>query len=180
MNNSQVTVSRRSLLKTGAMGGAFLTVGSSAALLTGCAKKPPQQGFAVLREQDVALLSAIAPVVLAGALPTGEAQKPAIAELMQAIDGTLTYSSLAAQKTFAQLFDLLSLPPARILTTGVWSSWADASHDEVEAFLARWENSSISLFRAGYFGLVKVLTAAWYALPNSWSAIGYVAPIHEV
>ena len=57
--------SRRGFLQLGAMGTAALTIGSGAAMLTGCsAQQTPAEGFKTLREVDVYFLGALAPAVL--------------------------------------------------------------------------------------------------------------------
>lgn len=174
------TLSRRSFLRTGAFGGLLLATGSSAALLTGCAKPHPAAGRAFLREQDVRVLTALIPVVLKDALPEGEARAGAIARTLKSLDEFIGNTSPGVMAPLYQLFDLLSLAPARVALCRLWPDWPDASADELEAFLLRWRDSSVSLFRAGYAGLAKIITAAWYLLPESWPATGYAAPVRIV
>lgn len=173
-------VSRRNLLRTGAIGGFLLATGSATAMLTGCAKSHPASDRLFLREQDVVVLTALIPVVLVDALPTGEARAAAVTRTLAAIDGFVGNTSPAVMDQLYQLFDLLSLPPARVAAAGLWSDWPNASEKDLLAFLTRWQHSSVGLFRAGYAGLVKIITASWYLLPESWPAIGYVAPVRVV
>ncbi|MEO6697881.1 MAG: twin-arginine translocation signal domain-containing protein [Paraperlucidibaca sp.] len=185
MTSTQATaqvsaLSRRDFLRTGAMGGFLLATGSATALLTGCAKSTPASDRLFLREQDIAVLSALIPVVLANALPTGEARAAATSRALGAIDGFVGNTSPAVMDQLYQLFDLLSLPPARVAAAGLWSDWPNASEQDLQAFLTRWQHSSVGLFRAGYTGLVKIITASWYLLPESWPAIGYIAPVRVV
>ncbi|MBA4151396.1 MAG: twin-arginine translocation pathway signal protein [Acinetobacter sp.] len=171
-------LSRRSFLKTSAMGGMLLATGSSAALLTGCAKVEPQTGYDYLRTQDIAVLSALIPVVLAGVFPTDDTAEQAKTDVLRSIDQFIYGTGPSSMAAIQELFDLLSMPPARWALCRLWSDWPDATPAELEAFLQRWKGSSVGLLRAGYGGLAKIITAAWYLLPQSWEAIGYNAPQH--
>jgi hypothetical protein len=161
------------------MGGMLLATGSSAAVLTGCAKVQPQSGYDYLRAQDVAVLSALIPVVLAEVFPTDDTAEQAIADVLQSIDQFVYATGPSSMAAIQELFDLLSMPPARWTLCRLWKDWPDASPAELEAFLQRWKGSSVGLLRAGYGGLAKIITAAWYLLPQSWPATGYTAPEHR-
>ncbi len=178
-NQQAAGLSRRSFLKTGAMGGMLLATGSSAALLTGCAKVEPQSGFEFLREQDIKVLTALIPVVLADSFPKDDSAAEAIAAVLQSIDQFVFATGPSSMAAIQELFDLLSMPPARWALCRLWSDWPQASAAELEAFLQRWRGSSVGLLRAGYGGLAKIITVGWYLLPQSWSATGYSAPEHE-
>lgn len=169
-------LSRRDFLKTGLTGSLLLAGGSAAALLTGCASQVAAPGFLFLRPQDAAVVRALIPVVLTDAIPAGD--NAAIERVLKSVDDFMAATSPAAMAQLQQLFDLLSLAPARVLMAGLWDDWSQASPADLEAFLVRWRDSRIGLLRAGYAGLVKVITASWYLLPESWLAIGYDAPIH--
>lgn len=173
-------LSRRSFLRSGAIGSFLLATGSTTALLTGCAKSMPASERLFLREQDVVVLTALIPIVLASALPTGEARAGAVTRCLGAIDSFVGNTSPAVMDQLYQLFDLLSLPPARVAAAGLWSDWPNASPKDLERFLERWQHSSVALFRAGYAGLVKIITAGWYLLPESWPATGYAAPVRII
>src|SRR3990167_5611068 len=54
-------LSRRSLLKVGLMGSAFLATAGLTASLSGCSASSPKAGFAVLRESDLPFLRASTP-----------------------------------------------------------------------------------------------------------------------
>lgn len=169
-------VTRRQFLRVGAMGALALSTVSLTALLSGCASSPRPQGFKVLRESDLSILRALAPVVLAGQLPAGEAQAAALDDLLRTLDEFLAGSSAAGQKQLGQLFDLLHMPATRYALAGLSSPWAEAGPADLEAFLAHWRNSRFETLRAGYGALTQMLNMMWYFLPQSWSALGYVPP----
>jgi hypothetical protein len=175
-----LALSRRNFLKAGSLGGVLLATGSATALLTGCASPQPASGHAFLREQDIRVVRALIPVVLAGALPTGAAAAAAVDKVLKSLDGFIGTTSPGVMAPLYQLFDLLSLPPARIALARLWDDWPDASAEDLEAFLLRWRDSSIGMFRAGYAGLVKIITTSWYLLPESWPATGYEAPVRRI
>ncbi len=175
-----LALSRRNFLKAGSFGSVLLATGSATALLTGCASPQPAAGHAFLREQDIRVVRALIPVVLAGALPTGADAAAAIDKVLKSLDSFIGTTSPGAMAPLYQLFDLLSMAPARIAICRLWDDWPDASAEDLDAFLLRWRGSSIGMFRAGYAGLVKIITSAWYLLPESWPTTGYQAPVRIV
>lgn len=173
-------LSRRQLLKTGAMGGMLLATGSATALLTGCAQAQPASGFSFLRDAEIKVLRAIIPTVLAGTLPEGKAAAPAVDKTLRSLDQLLAQSSVAVGDQTHQLFALLSMAPTRIALAGVWSDWPDASPVDIEVFLLRWRDSRLGLLRGAYLGLCKIIHVAWYLLPESYAAVGYSAPVRTI
>lgn len=137
--------------------------------------------FAVLRPQDLTLFSALLPVVL-GPNPTFSKslaetpnnKVPSVVEntLLQ-LDNMLAHSSLAMQKQIRDLVDLLTFTATQGLVSGYWGDWQNASQADIEAFLLRWQNSNIQLFRFGYQGICQLCQMAWYGRPESWADIGY-------
>jgi hypothetical protein len=117
------------------------------------------------------------PAVLAGALPTPQAERAAaIREVVEAFDRAVSGLSPAVQREIKELLAVLRYAPTRIAFTGIWSRWEDAEAQSVSAFLARWRGSRFDLLRAGYQALTQLLQAAWYGNPRAWPAIGYPGP----
>lgn len=169
-------VSRRQFLRVGTLGALTLATVSTTALLTGCASSPRAPGLAVLRESDLEVLRALAPVVLAGELPEGEAAQVAIDETLKTLDAFLATTSAAGQKQLAQLFDLLHMPATRWAVAGVSDPWPEAAATDIAGFLAHWRDSRFDMLRAGYTALTSMLNMMWYLQPRSWDAIGYQPP----
>ncbi len=171
---------RRQFLKLGAASSAVLTATSLTASLSGCSESAPTNGkWQVLREGDRTFLQAVAPVMLKGALPEDAAAR------QLGIDNMLVYIDIAIfnlgphnTKQMIELFDLLNFGLSRGLTTGVWSKWDKASEAEIENFLNRWRESSLSLFNLAYNGINKLMCATWYGQPASWDKIGYPGPLY--
>ena len=168
-------LSRRHLLKIGLLGSALLGTAGLTASLSGCSASTPKAGFAVIRETDLAFLQALIPVMLEGAVPP--AQMPAaVSATLQGLDYSLNHLSPELLKLTVQLFDVLALPITRGPLTGVWGSWQQASAADIQAFLARWQNSSIGLLQMGHASLLQLVMMSWYSRPESWAHCGYPGP----
>ena len=96
--------------------------------------------------------------------------------VLRSLDYKLAALSPEMLKLTRQLFDVLSLPLTRGPLTGIWGAWAQAAPAQVEAFLQRWQGSSLNLLRMGHASLLQLLQMAWYERPESWAACGYPGP----
>jgi hypothetical protein len=178
MHNTTLEVpslSRRSLLKVSLMGSAFLATAGLTASLSGCSASTPKAGFAVIRESDLAFLNALIPVMLAGAV-TAEKMPQAVAGTLASLDYSLNHVSPELLKLTVQLFDVLAMPVTRGPLTGVWGSWENASQTDVQAFLDRWQSSSIGLLKMGHASLLQLVMMSWYSRAESWAHCGYPGP----
>jgi hypothetical protein len=167
-------ISRRTFITTGILG--------AAALATAHWLRAPHApaGDATLRVLDAdaqAILGAIVPVMLAGALPDAAgARRQAIADTVRGIDIAIAGLAPNAQDELRQLFALLALPPARLAIARVSEPWNRASEADVRACLDRFRGSSLMLLRSAYGALHQLTFAAWYGNPASWARIGYPGP----
>jgi hypothetical protein len=169
-----VKFSRRTFIATGLFGAAAL---ATAAWLRG--PHAPASGVArrALDADAEALFAAVAPVLLAGALPEADdARRAALRDTLDGIDIAVAGLPPPAQAELRQLTALLALPPVRLGLARVSGSWHEAAPDEVRRFLDRCRNSSSTLLRAAYDALHGLTFAAWYGNPKSWPAIGYPGP----
>ena len=169
-------MSRRSLLKVGLLGSAFLATAGLTASLSGCSASTPQAGFAVIRESDLPFLQALIPVMLEGAVAPQQMPQ-ALAGTLESLDYSLNHLSPEMLKLTVQLFDVLAMPVTRGPLTGVWGSWENASASDVRAFLERWQNSSIGLLKMGHASLLQLVMMSWYGRAESWAHCGYPGPI---
>jgi hypothetical protein len=168
-------ISRRTLLKAGLAGGAALFL---ARWLYTQTSAPPLSDarFAVLDERARSIVSAIVPVLLAGALPTAPGVDAARAAVVVNVDQAIAGLPPASRKQVEQLFALLAFAPSRCLIAGVWSPWPEASSASIAAFLTRWRDSRFALLQTAYGALHQLIVAAWYGSPLAWPAIGYPGP----
>ena len=159
---------RRTFLKAGLAGSALLAAGGIAAWIAG--------RDAVRDRNEV--LAALIPALLAGALPVEpQAREQAISRCVQLVGTAVEGLAPSAQEEAAQLFALLAIAPTRLVTTGIATSWAQASPQDVQAFLQRWRTHSWALLQTGYHALHDLVLGSWYADEASWPAIGYGGPL---
>lgn len=176
-------LSRRSFLKFGLVGGAALSVTGVAGALTGCSKREEAtaKGFSFLRDADIALFKALIPVILAGQFKADDSHYHVVeSQVLANIDGAGSKLNKFTQGEVYKLFDLLHMRATRWLTTGIWANWAEASTADIEAFLKRWQSSSVSVFNTGYRLLTKLVAVSWYLTPDSWPAAGYPGPLKSL
>ena len=157
----------------------FLTTGGLAALtiaICGGAWRyshPAPAGAFGMTDDARAILGAIIPVMLAGALSDPAAIPATTERVHHAIAGL----PLAAQQEIQGLFQLLAFGPARRLLAGVPQDWRQAGAPQVHAFLQSWRLHRFADFRVAYAALHDLILGAWYAEPSSWAAIGYPGPL---
>lgn len=177
-----VTLSRRSLLKTGMLGTAMLVGASALAQLQGCASvtttaastSTNNKPWKLLRPKDRAILGAVAPVALGNAFP--QDRQAALDTFLPQVDSFLFSTSTTNHAALHQLFDLLDLGVTRVLLTGAWGSWENLSDEQVNDFLNGWRDSSINQLRLGYAQLTQVLSLVWYAQPANIPTSIYPGP----
>ncbi len=181
---------RRHILKTGAWAGTHVALLSG---VSGCQNDtniPPvpsdsEHNYRNLSPRDRAILSAIAPVILEGALPEEKQERSAaIRDILRQIDvsiGTLPDLTQQDVQKLLSVLDsgyLLSLTP-RILT-GVPGDWNDTT--AIQQFLDEWRFSDPDHWitgnelRAGYLALFELTTSSWYSNPRTWKLTGYGGP----
>ncbi|KFI06444.1 hypothetical protein [Massilia sp. BSC265] len=167
---------RRTFLKAGGL--AALALAGGGAFYRATQAEVPQR-FALDGEARAAL-HAIAPAILAGALPQGASREAALSSTIDGIHQAILGLPPATQKEVQDLFGLLALAPARRLLTGVSGGWEHARIEDVSAFLQDWRLHRIKLLRSAYHALHDLVLGAWYAQPASWPATGYPGPIKEL
>lgn len=175
-----VTLSRRSILKTGMLGTVMLVGASALAQLQGCASvtttaaSTSNNPWKLLRPKDRAILGAVAPIALGNAFP--QDRQAALDTFLPQVDSFLFSTSTANHAALHQLFDLLDLGVTRVLLTGVWGSWENLSDEQVDDFLNGWRDSSMNQLRLGYAQLTQVLSLVWYAQPANIPTSIYPGP----
>jgi hypothetical protein len=170
-------LTRRQFIKTGIAGGVLL---AAAAFFQKPLDRAGKQALVTGNPLDPSLrtvVRTIAPVMLQGAFPTADPDRSAALErITKGVALAVGALSAASQKEVAELFALLAFAPTRIAVAGLTASWDQASAAEIEAFLKRWQHSRIDLLKSGYQALHDLVLGAWYADPQSWTAIGYAGP----
>ena len=181
---------RRSFLRTGMGGALFLGTVSVTAGLSGCATAPAGRGYTsagvtddsayqyrFLTRDDIVLFEALLPAMVGPALTEDpEQRRRMIQETIERIDAGIHQFGPANQKELRSLFDLLNFGLTRVTVARVWPSWKNASTADADAFLKRWQTSSIGLFNNGYIALTKVANVAFYGHEDHWAVSGYPGP----
>ena len=162
-------ISRRTFLTTGGVAALALAVCGGAWRYTHPA---PATAF-VLTDDAGAILDAIIPAMLAGALTDRAAIPATRARVVSAIHGL----PLTAQQEIQGLFRLLALGPVRRFLAGVPADWQQATPEQVSAFLQSWRAHRLADLQVAYAALHDLILGAWYAEPSSWAAIGYPGPL---
>lgn len=180
---------RRRFLKTG-LGGALLLSGASlSAGLSGCATTPAglqpspsseipdSYRFRFLTHEDIVLFEALLPAIVGSALTEQpDLRRQQLRATIERIDAGIVQFGPANQAELRKLFDLLNLGLTRITVARVWSSWANVTTAEANAFLERWRTSSVGLFNNGYIALTKISNVAFYGHRDHWAVSGYPGP----
>lgn len=169
--------SRRGFLKAGVLGSAGLTLAGASATLSGCSSVPEgaMGDYKILRPKDREFFAALIPVVIAAGYP-GELKEQALLRTIKALDDLIFTLNEFNRVQMGQLFDALSMAPIRFAMGGPWSSWGDASREQVNDFMISWRDSSIQLKRMGYVSLAKLIGISWYSQPENYASVGYPGP----
>jgi hypothetical protein len=173
LDPTTLRISRRTLLKAGIAGGAALLL---ARWLYTAPSPPARPTPNALDPSGRAIVTAIIPVLLDGALPSGPEATAARAKVLAGVEDTIAGLPPATRKELADLFSLLGFPPTRCLVAGIWSPWPEATRESIASFLTHWRDSRFELLRSAYAALHQLVFAAWYADPRAWTATGYAGP----
>jgi hypothetical protein len=166
--------SRRTFIKAGIVGALALAAGGG---IYRMAYGPALPHRFVLDGEARAAIDAIIPAMLAGAL---QHDRAALAATTERVHQAILGLPLATQQEIQDLFGLLALAPARRFVAGVAGGWADASPEQVGAFLQSWRMHRFATLQVAYLALHDLVLGAWYADPSSWTAIGYPGPLREL
>ena len=167
-------MNRRGFLKLGLLGSTALALGG-AWVVWRDSNDTHESGPA--RDRIALIISAIAPVMLAGALPADTAQRAdGVARVVKDVKAVIGTFPADVQREIADLFRLLDIGIARRLVAGVSTDWNHAKPDEIAAFLERWRTSRLGILQVGYFALHDLVLGAWYSDQATWPAIGYPGP----
>ncbi len=166
----------------------FLQTGLAGAVALACVRTLDHDVFAQdaprgsldlkkIANKDAEVIAALAPVILAGSLPTDPVSKQiAINEVVEAFDRTVAGLAPAVQREVEELFSLLTMSLTRRFVVGLSTPWNAAPEAEIQAFLVRWRDHRFATLQQGYQALVRVMIACWYGNPLSWNRIGYTGP----
>jgi hypothetical protein len=167
-------MNRRQFLRAGLVGGAVLAAGGAWVVWRDVREADAGSPG---RDRVAEIIAALAPVLLAGALPADSpARNAAVARTIAGVKDVIAAFPAAVQAEIADLFRLLDIRIARRLLTGIGAEWKTVETAQVIEFLERWRRSRIALLQGGYFALHDLVLGAWYADASSWGPLGYPGP----
>jgi len=169
---------RRDFMKLSAAGAAALSTMSTAAWLSGCTSSEAASGMRFLRAEDVDLLTALTPSVMAGSVGPGDTEK--IDRTVKSFDILLGDTSQIVVDLLMQAFDVLNFTPTRGLMTGQWSGWSKASVQDADDALDRLRDSNIELLNAIYAAMIRMIASSYYLVPEYLGSTGYPGPPTKV
>lgn len=172
-------MNRRQFFKFGAAG--LLLAGGLGWLGKQFAKVDVVAGQAVVQQQHIAMLKAIAQGILDTALPaTGSSRIKSIEVAVNSfVDASKTLAP-SAQAELGQLLNILENPVGRRLIADLGASWEQATPMQVQAFLVSFRAHPIPVLQPGYHALHDLMMASWYGLPNQWATMGYPGPPFQI
>ena len=155
---------RRRFLAFGLAGGAVLFLGALGARFFRVRSQiGPTEGFQVLRSGDRAILAALTPAILKGAIPEGP---EALQRALKLTDSFLATQAAPTRADFYRLTGALS----------IFHSWDNWSTDDADSFLNSYRHSWIGTKNHIYYSLTQMVTIPWYGEPDTWKSIGYPGP----
>lgn len=175
---ASLELNRRQFIRLGLVGGAVIASGATLSGLTGCSRQAaPAEGFLHLRPADLALLSPLVPVLLAGAFEMNDAN---VRKALHGMDTLLSYGAPGARAEVFELLDFLQLAPARWFLTGSWQSFEAMDEQQAHAAVAHWARRDRGLSRLALRAIAAPLQWAWYMTPEGSRASGYPGPPQQV
>ena len=176
--SESLTLVRREFLRAGLLGSALLAGGASVASLSGCsAPMTAADGYLHLRPADIALLTPLVPVILAGALPNGEAD---VQRALKRLDTLFDSPSQGSREALFKLYDVLQLGAFRWWVMDAWAHPASLNSEEIDQGMAKWSRKQNSFARLAFNGLCHPLMMCWYTDPDVARSTGYPGPPRKV
>ena len=170
-----VEVHRRAFLKTGVVGALLLAAGGGSWLATRRTRPAEDVGGPL---QVFSLAEAAVLLAVADRLVPEHAGFPRPRELALAlrVDGVAAMAHPATQHELRQLVRLFESAMVGLLLDGQPRLFTASSPEAQDRRLRAWADSRLALRRTGYRALKRLVYAAYYASPETWSAVGYPGP----
>jgi hypothetical protein len=166
---------RRSFLKWGLAGGALLALGGGTWLATRRTRPAPGVAGALtaLTPEEATVLLALSERLVP---PRPGFPAPLDLDLPRRLDAVVASLGEEAREEFKQLVHLLENALAGFLLDGQLRTFTDASPEQQDARIRSWQTSRYRVRRTGFKALKRVVYAAYYGAPATWSALGYPGP----
>jgi hypothetical protein len=166
------SLSRRSLLKKGLLGGALLAVGGGAVLAfrPGRLVAVPAEGLRVFSAREYAVLDGVARRFI-----RPRAGWPTVDEIgvPLAVDRIAARTEASVQKELKQLLGLFENGLAGFLLGGRTRPFTALDGPTQDRVLEEWRDSRLALRRTGFAALRTLVLAGYYQSPRVWKPLGY-------
>ncbi len=165
---------RRDFLKKGLVGGLLLAAGGGAFLATRRTRAVSGLGpLQIFTPEEATVVLAVANRMVPERVGF---PRPLEVGLPRKVDAVVAGLHPATQKDIRRLLNLFEGALAGFLFEGQLRAFTACSPWEQDDRLRGWAHSRVTLRRSGFRALEKLVTAAYYASPEAWPAIGYPGP----
>ncbi|MEN0068398.1 MAG: gluconate 2-dehydrogenase subunit 3 family protein [Myxococcota bacterium] len=165
---------RRTLLRTGLVGGAILVVGGVGLELQSTAPIPVPDGLLAFTPRAFRIFSAVADTICPGNGTT----LPKASELgvPQEADTYVATLHPTDQKQLIQALYLLESPIAGLVLQGRTRPFTRLDLPARTRALERWQRHSLEVFRTAFMALRNLTVTTYHVYPQVHAAIGYPGP----
>ncbi len=132
-----------------------------------------RSGLRFISDQDLLFFRAIIPVLLND---SGYTQKE-FDQVVQGVDTTISYLGKDIQEELSDLLALMGNRLSRVVVTGLWANWDEASDKDINTFMNNWKAGNLESLGDAYIGLHDLILGSWYSTPQSWPSIHYPGPV---
>lgn len=139
-----------------------------------------RRGFdgTTLTPQGREVFKAVARGVLGPMLPPPSPKREAVlAKYLDNLEALINSLPKAKRDQISLLAGLLANSPTRWMTTGMWTSWADATDEQVQQALTHLQTSSSLVPNISFVATRALTCMAYFTIPDYWSDVGYPGPM---
>jgi hypothetical protein len=116
--------------------------------------------------------------VLGPMLPPPSPEREAmLAKYLDNLEALINSLPKAKRDQISLLAGLLSNAPTRWMTSGMWTSWADATDEQVQQALTHLQTSDSMVPNISFVAARALTCMAYFTIPDYWSRVGYPGPM---
>lgn len=131
-----------------------------------------------LTEAGQDIFRAVARGVLGPMLPSEPAARQAmLANYLDKLEGLINSLPSAKRDQISALLGVLANAPTRVMVTGLWTSWDQASDEQVLEALDKIRRADNLVQNTSYAALRGLTCMAFFSMPDHWSLVDYPGPV---
>ena len=124
------------------------------------------------------VFEAVARAVLGKMLPTEPAaRQAALDRYLTSLEGLINTMPSAKRDQISLLVGVLANAPTRYMVTGMWTSWQNASDEQVSEALQRIAQADNLVQNTAYAALRGLTCMAFFSSPDHWAMVAYPGPV---